>query len=326
MSLKIFKSGLLDTVQDLGRYGHQDLGINPGGVMDRFSAQIANMLVGNELGEPVLELHFPASIVIFNQPALIALAGADFSPTISGETIPIHHPVFINKGSILQFHNAKQGARVYLAVRGGLDIPKWLGSASTHLSAGTGGYNGRALLKDDEIGLRSRDFYFHVLQDKEHVVMPWSYHPDEINKDEIWVLPGNEWERLSTSARESFGMTEFVITRQSDRMGYRLNNIPLPSLMNGELLSSPVSGGTIQLLPDGRLIVLMADHQTTGGYPRIAHVITTHFSILAQKRAGDKLRFKFTDQGSAEKLLVKQQQHLKQLQNACTFRLESILR
>src|SRR4030095_8690822 len=98
MSLKVFKPGLLDTIQDQGRYGYQHLGINPGGVMDRFSAQISNMLVGNDLGEPVLELHFPASILIFDQPALIALSGADFSPTISGENIPINHPVFINKG------------------------------------------------------------------------------------------------------------------------------------------------------------------------------------------------------------------------------------
>src|SRR4030095_1083543 len=117
--------------------------------------------------------------------------------------------------------------------------------------------------------------------------------------------------------------TDFVITRQSDRMGYRLNNIPLPSLTNTELLSSPVTGGTVQLLPDGRLIILMADHQTTGGYPRIAHVLSTYLPILAQMKAGDKLRFKFTDQSTAEKLLIKQRQHLKQLQTACIFRLSS---
>ena len=116
-------------------------------------------------------------------------------------------------------------------------------------------------------------------------------------------------------------MTSFVITQQSDRMGYRLNNIPLHSASNEEVVSTAVSFGTIQLLPDGGLIVLMADHQTTGGYPRVAHVISAHHSRLAQLKASDKLSFRFTDQQTAEELWIKQQQHLLQLQNACTFRL-----
>jgi antagonist of KipI len=116
-------------------------------------------------------------------------------------------------------------------------------------------------------------------------------------------------------------MTSFVITQQSDRMGYRLNNIPLPVMTNEEVVSSAVSFGTVQLLPDGKLIILVADHQTTGGYPRVAHVISAHQSRLAQLKAGDKLHFRFTDQQKAEELWIKQQQHLLQLQNACTFRL-----
>jgi len=117
-------------------------------------------------------------------------------------------------------------------------------------------------------------------------------------------------------------MTSFVITKQSDRMGYRLNNIPLPVLSNKEIISSGVSFGTVQLLPDGKLIILMADHQTTGGYPRVAHVITAHHSRLAQMKAGNKIHFRLTDQHTAEELFIKQQQHLLQLQNACTFRLQ----
>lgn len=136
------------------------------------------------------------------------------------------------------------------------------------------------------------------------------------------MLPGNEWERLTNESKENFTMTSFVITQQSDRMGYRLNNIPLHSMINDEVVSSAVSFGTIQLLPDGGLIVLMADHQTTGGYPRVAHVITAHHTKLAQMKAGDKIHFRMTDLATAEQLLIKQQQHLLQLQNACTFRLE----
>lgn len=120
-------------------------------------------------------------------------------------------------------------------------------------------------------------------------------------------------------------MTSFVITNQSDRMGYRLNNLPLPVMSNEEVISSGVSFGTVQLLPDGKLIILMADHQTTGGYPRVAHVISAHHSRLAQMKAGDKMHFQLTDQQTAEELLIKQQLHLRQLQNACKFRLEEFL-
>ncbi len=139
---------------------------------------------------------------------------------------------------------------------------------------------------------------------------------------EVLVLPGNEWEQLTTESKENFSMTSFVVTQQSDRMGYRLNNIPMHSLTSAEVISSAVSFGTIQLLPDGGLIVLMADHQTTGGYPRVGHVISAHHSRLAQLKAGDKINFLLTDLQTAENLLIKQHQHLLQLQNACTFRLQ----
>ncbi len=325
MSLKVFKPGILDSVQDGGRFGFQHLGINPGGVMDQFSARVANILVGNPVNEAVIELHFPASILIFQQTALISLSGADFSASISGEIIPSNHAVLVNKNSILQFHKIKAGARAYLAVRGGFDLSSWLGSHSTNLKAAAGGYKGRALRKEDEIFFRYEGDYCSLLGEKEFMVLPWSADTPRDSSEEMLVVSGNEWERLTTQSKESFYMTSFVITQQSDRMGYRLNNIPLPSLTSTELVSSAVGFGTVQLLPDGRLIVLMADHQTTGGYPRIAHVITAHHSKLAQMKPGDKLRFKATDQKSAEEMMMKQQQHLLQLQNACTFRLSSFL-
>lgn len=325
--MKVIKAGIQDTVQDMGRFGYQHLGINPGGVMDRFSAQMANMLAGNEMDKAVLELHFPASVFIFQQPALIALYGADFFPSINGEKIPTGHPVLVNKNAILQFHKITRGARTYMAVRGGLSIPAWLGSYSTHLKAKTGGLNGRALLKDDEIGFEKATAFCSILGEKEFVVLPWRADAnwEEKKSGEILVLPGNDWDRLTESAKESFTMTSFVITNQSDRMGYRLNNLPLPVMTNEEVVSSGVSFGTVQLLPDGKLIILMADHQTTGGYPRVAHVISAHHSRLAQMKAGDKIHFRLTDQSKAEELLIKQQRHLQQLQNACKFRLEEFL-
>ncbi len=328
MSLKIFKAGVLDTIQDMGRYGYQHLGINPGGAMDKFSAQVANILVGNSIHEAVIELHFPASIFIFQEPSLIALSGADFLASINGELIPFLHPVLVNKGAILQFHRVQKGTRAYLSVYGGFKIPEWFGSYSTNLKAAAGGFYGRALKKDDEISFNTFDHLTALLNEKEFYILPWKADDNwgDITVEEILVWPGNEWGRLTEESNENVVMTSFVITGQSDRMGYRLNNIPLHAITNEEVISAAVSFGTIQLLPDGRLIILMADHQTTGGYPRIAHVIAAHHSKLAQMKPGNKIYFKLTSHETAEELFIKQQQHLLQLQNACTFKLENFFK
>ena len=141
MSLKIIKAGVFDTIQDLGRYGSQHLGINPGGAMDRFAAQAVNMLVGNNPAEPVIELHFPSSIFLFEQEVMIAIGGADFSPSIDGEEIPLWQPVIISKNSLLQFQKWRQGARCYLAVKEKLDVEKWFNSYSTNVKATAGGFH-----------------------------------------------------------------------------------------------------------------------------------------------------------------------------------------
>lgn len=329
MNLRIIKAGVLDTVQDMGRYGWQHLGINPGGAMDKLSAQFANILVGNEMDEAVIELHFPASAFFFEQPSLIAVSGADFSATVNGEEIPCLRPVLVSKYSILQFHRVEKGARAYLAVHGGLDLPAWLGSRSTHLKAGAGGFMGRALQKDDEIRFRKPADLCSLLGKKELELLPWktdSNWGDNNNAKEILVIHGNEWNRLTDHSKEIFLDRAFLITNQSDRMGYRLKSAPLSTVTHEEVISSAVSFGTIQLLPDGQLIILMADHQTAGGYPRVAHVISAHHSRIAQMKPGDLFIFRFTDQQTAEDLMIKQQQHLLQLQNACKFKLEALLK
>ena len=290
--------------------------------------QVTNSLVGNRPGEAVIELHFPASVFLFTQPALIALGGAEFSASINGEPVPNLHAIIVCKNDVLQFHRPLFGERAYLAMSGGLVIDQWMNSYSTHLKANAGGFHGRSLQKDDEILFRQAISI--PFNQKEFLVLPWQadakYLLDSLSwieeSKQISVLPGHEWDRLTMESKENFLMTSFIITQQSDRMGYRLNNIPLHSLSNEQVVSSAVSFGTVQLLPDGRLIILMADHQTTGGYPRVAHVIAAHHSRLAQMKAGNKIHFRLTDQRTAEELFIKQQQHLLQLQNACTFRLQ----
>lgn len=326
MNLRIIKAGILDTIQDLGRSGGQHLGINPGGAMDKASAQIANILVGNDRKEAVIELHFPSSEFFFEKPALIALAGADFCAHVNGEEIGSMQPVVLSKYSILQFHRLKKGARAYLAVHGGFDVPKWMDSYSTHLKAGVGGYKGRALHKDDEIPLRDIPLVDQSIVNKEYHVLPWKAEkePDESGHS-ILVLPGNEWGRLTESSQIKFLRHLFSIGSHSDRMGYQLKGSNLSTKTKEELVSSAVNFGTIQLLPDGELIVLMADHQTVGGYPRIAHVIAAHHGRLAQLKPGDRVSFRLTDMDTARKLVLQQLRHLIQLQHACSFKLEQFL-
>jgi antagonist of KipI len=323
MSLRIIKAGVFDTIQDMGRYGFQHLGINPGGAMDRFAAEAVNMLVGNNIEEPIIELHFPASIILFECEALMAIGGADFSASINGEDIPLWQPVIVTKNSILQFQKWKQGARCYLAVKEKLSIQKWLNSYGTNTKAASGGFNGRTLQKDDVIHFEEKNDYKVFLKDDDFVILHWKLDIlwNALPIDRIAVVPGNEWDWLTEESKDRFLVGPFIIGSLADRMGYRLHGA-LKAKENGELVSAVVGFGTIQLLPTGELIVLMADHQTTGGYPRIAHIISAHLPLLAQKQPGDKIYFRLTDQEHAEDLYLKQYQHLLQLQNACKFKLE----
>ncbi len=327
MSLRVIKAGILDTVQDAGRFGFRHLGINPTGAMDLYAMQMANILVGNDPHTAVIEMHFPAASFFFEQPTLIAVCGADFYPTLNADTVPASQPILVSKFGILQFEAMKKGARAYLAVKGGFQLTPWLGSMSTQLKAQAGGYKGRPLQKDDEITIDCLPEPFTKLLGKnEYIVLPWKADEQWNEEDhEIRVLPGHEWELLTAASQEKFTKQEFTISTNSDRMGYRLNAKALTTHQHEEIVSSGASCGTIQLLPDGKLILLMADHQTTGGYPRVAHVITAHHPRLAQLKPGDKIHFSMTDLHTAEEMLVKQKQHLQQLQHACTFRLEQYL-
>jgi antagonist of KipI len=223
----------------------------------------------------------------------------------------------------LQFQKWKHGARCYLAVREKLSIQKWLNSYSTNIKAESGGFNGRVLQKDDVIFFREKNDYKDFLMDRDFFILPWKADIswNNVPIDRIAIIPGNEWDWLTEESKNKFLKESFVIGSSADRMGYRLQGM-LKAKENSELVSSVVGFGTVQLLPNGELIVLMADHQTTGGYPRIAYIVSVHLPLLAQKRPGDKIYFRLTDQGHSENLLFEQHQHLLQLQNACKFKLE----
>jgi antagonist of KipI len=329
MAFSIIKPGLLDTIQDMGRYGVGNWGINPGGAMDSYAAQVGNLLVGNDIQEAVLEIHFPGPQILFEQNTLIAITGADFSPMINDEFIPRWQPVVVRKNTVLHFPALVQGGRCYLSVHGGYCMNKWLNSYSTNLKAGAGGWGGMPLKKGDELPYNENTIYFAGLlkEESNFEVLPWRVNTDKVYKHphEIGFIPGREWTGLTAASRQAFGENNFLIHPSSDRMGYQLNGSPLMLQRPLELVSSAVSFGTVQLLPNGQLIVLMADHQTTGGYPRIAHVATAHLPKLAQLRPSDVIQFKLTDMETAEQWLISRQKELHILQRSCMDHLNELV-
>lgn len=329
MAISIVKPGLLDTIQDMGRFGYGNWGINPGGVMDTYASRVANMLVGNEVSEAVIEIHFPGAQILFEQNALISLTGADFTPTLNDEPLPLWRPIVVRKNTVLHFPRLQYGARCYLAVHGGINVEKWLGSYSTNLKAEAGGYFGRKLEKGDEISFHESSIYFPGLlkEGKDFHVMRWKAASGKVYNypNEIFFIRGNEWDWLSESSRSDMLENNFIIHPFSDRMGYRLRGVELKRDNQQELVSSGVNFGTLQLLPDGQLILLMADHQTAGGYPRVGHVISAHLPKLAQLRPSDCIHFSMVDVCMAEELLFAMQQELNILQRSCAGQLNQLV-
>ena len=296
------KSGLLTTVQDLGRNGFRRFGINPNGAMDRQAVRLINILLGNDETETVLEIHFPAPVLKFEEDALIALGGADFGASFNNNEIENWRPCFIEKGSVLEFKKRDFGSRAYLGIKGGFKIENWLNSASTNLTAKIGGFAGRALQKNDRLFFNQRTKY--KIQKTNYKISHNLIPNYQKSPTKIRIIAGAEFERLTAFSEQMLLKQNFTIRRESDRMGFRLTGEPLCLIEEGEMISSAIDFGTIQLLPDGQMIILMADHQTSGGYPRIAHVSSADLPILAQLNPNDEVCFELISLIEAEDLLL----------------------
>lgn len=301
MSLLIQKTGILTTVQDLGRKGFARFGINPNGAMDQTAVRLINILLENDENEAVLEMHFPAPEIVFEKAAVFALGGADLAAQIDGKPVENWRLHFVESGSVLKFTKRIFGNRVYLAVKDGFQIERVLDSASTNLTANFGGLEGRALKKDDRIFFKNnsqnppKNLNFKI----SGTLLPfYSRFPT------VRVTASAEFEKLTAPSEQVFLNQIFTISRRSNRMGYRLEGEPLRLFEKIELISSAVNFGTIQLLPDGQTILLMADHQTSGGYPRLANVIKIDLPLAAQLGAGDRIGFHLVSQSEAEQLFL----------------------
>ncbi len=307
MSIVFLTKGILTTIQDLGRNGFRRLGVNPNGAMDRTALRLTNILLDNDENEAALEIHFPAPQISFEKDALISLGGADFGARIDNQPIENWQTFWIKKGQTLSFQRRIWGHRLYLSVKGGLHIKAWLGSQSTNLKAQIGGFEGRNLEKNDRIFFKVKIQNSKV---KKNLKISPFFLPDYQSSHPIRLIEGAEFNLLTPFSSENFIRQSFTLSRNSDRMGFRLTGNPLYLLHEKELVSSAVSFGTIQLLPDGQMIILMADHQTTGGYPRIANVIAQDLPILAQLGTNDKLKFEVISLQAAEDLALKFEREL----------------
>jgi len=297
----VHSPGLLTTVQDEGRYGYQRFGMPVSGAMDIFSFRIANLLVENPVGSACLEATLTGPEITFDAPCMIAITGADMRPSLNGKPVRNWESVPAGKGDVLRFGAIRSGCRSYIAFSGGIDVPVVMGSRSTYLRSKTGGFHGRALQKGDflSLSLISSNSSFPVKNKR----LPDRFIPQYVKNPVIHVIPGPEVDRISFDGIRSFLISEYRVSPQCDRMGYRLAGPPVGlKTENPDIISAGISPGTIQVTGDGQLIILMADRQTTGGYVRIANVALADIPAVAQMKPGDTLHFREISMENAQKL------------------------
>jgi len=317
VTVRVARAGLLTTVQDLGRSGHQHDGVPESGAMDTHAARLANLLVGNDEGAAVLEATLAGPTLVFERATMFAIGGADFGARLDGEPIVPLRTRHAKAGTTLELGAARTGCRAYVAMAGGIDVPIVLGSRSTYLPAAFGGYEGRALRAGDLIPLGTNDGAgagdFTGLRAIGPAAAPRYGHA-------LRVVPGEHLTRLTVAARARFFGAEFTVSPRSDRMGYRLDGPALDALEMLDLLSAAVTMGTIQLPAGGTPILLMADRQTTGGYPRLGQVATVDLGAAAQLRPGDAVRFEEISLDEAQRLYLEREQGVHALRRALAYR------
>lgn len=279
MAITVVRRGMLTTVQDLGRRGHRGEGVPLSGAMDPFALRMANMLVGNAETEAGLECTLIGPEVVFAEAAIVAVTGAEF------EAVPSWRPFEIKAGETLALGPVKNGARGYLAIRGGIAVDPILGSRSTYLRGGWGGFAGRALQESDVLSIGSPRATHNA-----HGFSTWRIDPRVLpaytKNPTLRAIRGAHLSREGRFFGESF-----KLTAQSDRMGFRFASASAVQAPTPDLLSTAVFPGTVQLPPDGQPVLLMADAQTIGGYPQIGHVIAVDLPLAAQLQPGSEVHF-----------------------------------
>lgn len=286
-TIKILDAGLLTTVQDLGRYGFQRYGVSASGVMDEYSAKIANKLVGNKVGEAVLETTLKGVQIEFLQNTAVAITGGNCDVTLNGTKIELWQSYLVNRGDILKMGICRSGLRNYLAFAGGIDVPIIMNSKSTNLKAKVGGFNGRKLMTGDVLSVGVGSLEAPLTLNKHYI-------PTYSKDIKVGVILGQQDDYFTEAGIKTFLNETYTVTQESDRMGIRLSSVSgaIIEHKNGaDIISDGITFGAIQVPGSGQPIVMMADRQTTGGYTKIGNVISSDLAKLAQATPGTKVKF-----------------------------------
>lgn len=309
MACIVVQPGLFTTVQDLGRVQWQHLGVPVSGVMDKYAARIANILVGNPPDTPLLEATLKGPSLLFNEPACIAITGSDMQPLLNNKPLPLWHSIYVPANSLLELTGYRNGMYTYLSVKGGIELPKVLGSYSTYTTGNMGGYLGRPLRRNDKLifpGFKHEDYTSIGLVNK--------YVPTYTRSPIVRVIEGLQWEQFTEESKLKFQRDTYLITKDANRQGIRLRGTPLLRLNEGELITEMVTAGAIQVPPNGQPIILMADSQTAGGYPKIGQIISVDLPRLAQSRPGTSIRFRMIPLAKAQKMWIEQERFFRRIQ------------
>jgi antagonist of KipI len=293
--------GLFTTVQDLGREGFGSLGVSASGAADPISLRLGNRLVGNPDSAAALEMTLVGGTFRFEENSVIAVTGSDFGPCVNSIPRPMWSSVEIQKGQTVALGPSRTGARAYLCVQGGIAVKPFLGSASTHVLSGLGGFEGRALRKGDrlELGAATPRFRKRTVSPKELERL----QPRKVLR--LTDGPQSDW--FPNSGRKTLCESTFRVTEQSNRMGIRLEGPPIAPDPSRQMTTEGVSLGAIQVPPSGQPIILFVEQQTTGGYPKIANVISADLPSLGQLRPRDVIRFERIEMREARSLIIQQE-------------------
>ena len=298
--IRVIKPGMLTTVQDLGRFGYAHLGLSPAGAADSLSLRIANLVTGNDADTPALEMTLLGPTLEFELAATIAISGSRTSLSV-----PVNEPVEVAAGTQLALGPLLDGARAYLAVRGGIAVPEVMHSCSTFIPATMGGFQGRSLQTGDRLAVGERKSGVCRKRPQLNACL------DLLSRDRIRVTPSLQFDWFDQETTGRFCEETFAVTDDSNRSGLRLMGSPLNPAKRGQLLTEGIALGAVQVPPDGQPIILFVDQQTTGGYAKIANVLAADLPKVGQLRPREKVRFQFVTIPEAVKLLREQEQALR---------------
>ncbi len=298
MSISILKPGVQTTVQDIGRYGYSHFGISSSGAADLFSFRLGNIIVGNAEELAGIEMTLLGADFQFNSDAVIAITGSPFNLSLDRQEIPYNQSIHVKKNQILSVGITKGGARSYLLVKGGIKTENYLNSKTTHVMSGMGGFMGRPLKKGDML---------EIDENRKINITDISNNLDEIDTSIIRINKGLQSSYFSDSTWADFTSKMFTVSEVFSRMGIRLKGNPIHSSKGNEILTEGIPLGAIQVPGGGEPIISFVEHQTTGGYPKIANVISADLCKVGQLKPGDKFQFELISFEDAEILRLEQE-------------------